>query len=798
MASSNTFPHVIQAIDIADMASIHVSELDYGTICFVVSANADFTLTPTPSTPPDGVTVVAPVPQAAVGKPGAAWEKGGGGGGGGSLFIDGTTLAALAVTIGNDSNALVYVFDTHAFYRWSPAGAATPDGWTVVTAPGGQWLLQGDTLALNPIGAPFDDGARISLAVNAVAAKGGTVALLPGTYLIQTAIEIVSPVGVELTAPQGGVILQGAIPPGGTIIGADSWNSRVPQTTLAAPVVQGQPTLQVTAIGAIAIGSEIALFSVAQGGACYTVTNVVGTTVTVERPVLRPYAAGTEVSTMAPGKPFPKNVHVSGMVFTGTAGTCVEFIGGATNCSVEDCTSNGNWTNWVFNFDYGSLRSTFSRLSQGVSDTTIGWWVGFEGAEDCEAYACHGVASGFPIGFWVNTSVNVNHDDCSYGGATVGIEYGSNDPGGTGTGCISCTVTGSDFTDSASSGVAILDGATDIRVVDTAANRCPTGVILGVNLTTTPPTACVVQNLEAKNCSTASVSVNGGNGHHILNVTATGSAAAAKAGTPFAMEGLILENIIGDDCTGAAIIVISNGAGLGTRHTRILNPNIARAPAIAIQVDAGVVDTDIDGGYFLDCSRITAGGQVLKLAGLTRVLNTDFEYSVDPGIGLSIVYTNVANTDVTVRGVRFLVPKVASPFFLYLVSEAAGTIFRVSDVQTIDKGGVGAGTRTFYFADTGTSFFIRGEDVDSRGCDATYNLAAGSQLNVGTFPVNGATPVPVAWGLTGTNTKVTVIRSVAGGAAGPSPAYARTPGTGVTFTGTAGDTSTYEYNFDGS
>ncbi len=67
-------------------------------------------------------------------------------------------------------------------------------------------------------------------------------------------------------------------------------------------------------------------------------------------------------------------------------------------------------------------------------------------------------------------------------------------------------------------------------------------------------------------------------------------------------------------------------------------------------------------------------------------------------------------------------------------------------------------------------------------------------LTRGTFVLNGATPVTVSAPLVTANSIILVTLNTVGGTVGALPApQTKTAGTGFTISGTAGDTSTYDY-----
>lgn len=71
--STNTFPHVIFVSSIAELATVHVAELDYGTRAYIATTEDNFYLQASTPFPVDGTTVISPASGAIVGKPGSVW-----------------------------------------------------------------------------------------------------------------------------------------------------------------------------------------------------------------------------------------------------------------------------------------------------------------------------------------------------------------------------------------------------------------------------------------------------------------------------------------------------------------------------------------------------------------------------------------------------------------------------------------------------------------------------------------------------------------------------------------------------
>lgn len=84
-----------------------------------------------------------------------------------------------------------------------------------------------------------------------------------------------------------------------------------------------------------------------------------------------------------------------------------------------------------------------------------------------------------------------------------------------------------------------------------------------------------------------------------------------------------------------------------------------------------------------------------------------------------------------------------------------------------------------------------GEDVNLAAC--SIPLGGSGAFSIGTFQLNGATPVAVAQPMVVAQDRVVLTRQAIAGTPGPPPTCVINPGVGFTVTGTAGDLSTYAY-----
>lgn len=446
MASANTFPHGIQAVDIPDLASIHVSELNFGAVCFVISVGAAFTLTGTPSMPPDGINVVAPVPQAAVGKPGAAWEKGGGGGG--TDFFEGVTLAQLATITGSDASTVIYVFDTSAMYRWVPGGVATSNGFTIVSAPGGQWDLQGSVMSLSPLGSAADDSPRFALALIAAAQTGTIVFMMGGLWTWATPCTVPSYVTIHASPD---VVIHSTMANTGVGGFANSVfiataSGRGSQNALTADAVQGTNTVNVTS--PIANHAVIALGRPAGGNQQQqaTVVNVTngGLTLTLDEEILYSYftvASSAYVYTYTP--PQAIRIYGNGARVYGTGDRVCEFAFGrdiyVDDLVCDQTLGNGvdGFLNILFSLDIATRDSAYSNCRGDggggyLSGITAHAAFALESNNRTQLVHCEGenvtVSGGQCLG--VYDSRNCEVISCAMRNALIGCYVGANDANG--------------------------------------------------------------------------------------------------------------------------------------------------------------------------------------------------------------------------------------------------------------------------------------------------------------------------------------------------------------------------------
>jgi len=270
-----------------------------------------------------------------------------------------------------------YIAETDAVYEWLPGDASTIDHWTVLGATGGaagRWKIQGSIAWLAPIGGGADDWSRLfnptiapeQGACTAFAAAGIWVGLRgdAGDWQCETAQTTPSNLTLVGTATTH---IVSSLPPldGGrnSPFYASGFAGQTIVTRLNADAVQGSRTLVVVSAVGLAIGNLISVqpHAAADGDvATYQITNIVGTTLTVERPILKPLKSGFDVAVCVA---FPTNIKIfgNGMTISGTGDRAVEFLS-ARSCYIADVIVNSSFSSFGVSYDLATLDSQLERL----------------------------------------------------------------------------------------------------------------------------------------------------------------------------------------------------------------------------------------------------------------------------------------------------------------------------------------------------------------------------------------------------------------------------------------------------
>jgi hypothetical protein len=247
-----------------------------------------------------------------------------------------------------------------------------------------------------------DCSAKLQVAITALAATGQAVFLPNGTYLISNTI--ILPNGASIIAEGPGVTING------NIAGASASNSifyaAVPAhvgaaTTLASTPTAGSQTIAVSAIVGITNGGYIEIVSAASTiFAYYHVDGVSGTTITVDRPLVWPWASGDTVQAVA--NP-PPSVHA-------------DFNGATIEGTYVIAWANAYWNSTLSNVQ-------FVPTGYGAHiDALAGWLTGSYGSVMRNLYAdMTGVGSTFNAGYGVIGAENcgIENGNILNGGANA-------------------------------------------------------------------------------------------------------------------------------------------------------------------------------------------------------------------------------------------------------------------------------------------------------------------------------------------------------------------------------------------
>jgi hypothetical protein len=440
MVVSNTYPHVLCAATIADLLGITVAPFDDGVRVWVTETQKNYYLSRSSSLPINNVDVLQPVAQALSGAESAKWLSQDVAGGGTEL-LEGVTLAQLAAISGSDAASVVYVFDTAAIYRWAPASVATPDGWTVVSAPGGRWIVQGDRIALQPLGGVLDDWERLfgaAGAATAAAAMGIRVVLGPGTWRCDTVQQLSR--GLVLDALPGASIVSTLTPtPGGGHLRSVFSYDRIGElpaggTELAETATAGSTLVEFVGLAGVAtvadlVGQEVLITAIDPNfmnqGQAFVIEAASGTgpyAILLDRPVLFAFPAGSGVRRGLRAKNI--HLHGHGAPISGTGDRAITLVS-AWGSHADDWNIDGSqFSEYNCSFDTGSYASGYERIHVENGHVTA---LALEACENCWQADCT-VESNAPVGpdpgIIIQAAYNTQIRNARASGCTTGMHIG--------------------------------------------------------------------------------------------------------------------------------------------------------------------------------------------------------------------------------------------------------------------------------------------------------------------------------------------------------------------------------------
>lgn len=267
--------------------------------------------------------------------------------------------------------------------------------------------------------------------------------IAPGVYLaadpphpLITSCTIIGNAGVSIISsitPVGFTNVNG-------VFAIDTLNTAPLTTTLSGTLTIGSNSIAVVDATNIAVGNHIAVTAVdAAYISQFEVISKVGNTLTVERPIFKPFSAGATVKVFLPPT---INIFGNGMRVTGTGDRIVSIVAGF-RCHVEGIV--GVWTTnseHVFSYDLGGYQCVFEECEldgQGVSATGFG----LESCERSSLVRCRARRCTLQ-GHHIATGIFCTIDDCHASDCATGCEVSVNI--GTDTsGCHGCNVIGGSF-----------------------------------------------------------------------------------------------------------------------------------------------------------------------------------------------------------------------------------------------------------------------------------------------------------------------------------------------------------------
>jgi hypothetical protein len=209
---------------------------------------------------------------------------------------------------------------------------------------------------------------------------GYPIVLSPGTYnwetpcVIPSESYIIASPGVRIICNiAGGDAANSAFK---TVVGSTGAS-----TLLNGNLTIGSSTLVVDSSAGITVGSIIRVASIANSPirAYYDVRNVVGTTITLDRPIRFPFIDNDTVTVVA-SVPHRITFIGNGMTMSGAAPLYFNFDGGARYCHLENIVfdvEDGYVADGIAAVNYGSFRCKFDRLSFDAANDGAAMNAGF-------------------------------------------------------------------------------------------------------------------------------------------------------------------------------------------------------------------------------------------------------------------------------------------------------------------------------------------------------------------------------------------------------------------------------------
>lgn len=679
------------------------------------------------------------------------------------------TLAAMAAYSAPNAVSFAWCAETDAPYKFTPASATTPNGWTSVASTSGtvgNWDIQSDRISIAPRGGGLDDWPRLFAAIAALATITGSVQLRGGDWSCQT-VENFPSFGHLVGAPDVTVISDLAQ---GDSVNNAPFKTPSPITGLDLGLTNdttvGATTLTLNAVTNLAVGDwicvvvEDAIFATQ-----YRIVNIVGLVVTVERPILWAF--------IRTGQPHAAKVYKSnptqraridghGMTVRGTGGRAIEFIG-AVDCTIDDMVlvsetrgAIAGFSGFMASFDNGGLRNRFSHIKiDGNSQATYG--IALETNEDSSIEDCPEIKNiltgvGAPnAGVYIYECMNVIARNVHVSKSNFGIQIDYESTATKFYPSEHVVVDACTAHDNAVDGIWIVGGAKGVQVTNCGADRNANyGIhIQNGTIALDPITRdTVVRGCTIKSCTVGGIFVNTNVGQTTIESTSSNANATFGLGVN----------------AGATVTLLALTCRENTNQQILVNGGEI--------VGSGCDLADGTYGIYMG----GAGTCVLSESRIRATQNAVWVGAVFFGTG-----------KLTLVGVRFESTSAANHV---LISHTQACVLYL---QNCISSGASASGYTAVAGQPSLVWRLDGNDFSSSALP--WVVPTPGQANFGQFAVNNAVAVAIPWTAVKATDTMLLTRVVNGGVPGIVPVVAIVAGVGANATGVAGDLSTYDYRF---
>ena len=371
-----------------------------------------------------------------------------------------------------------YVAEFDAIYGWAAGSVVPVDTFRVIGHTGGvagRWILLDDGITMAPSrGATW---TSLGAAMTALAYHG-SITMAAEAWTADVAV--ITPNGTHLIIREGATINGTiALSPGTIAQNAIFYNNGgttapTASTTLTANAAAGAVQLALTSAVGFNVGSWFRILEGAAYTRTYKILTKVGNTITIDRPLRRPFTIAAAVVEAIPACR-DITIEGNGVAITGQADACVQYASGV-NCHLLDLFPALTTAKFQVVYDLGTRDSTMDSVhadSGGVIPTCIL----LANNEEVDLYDCTGIragGAGAPTNLFIPSSDNVR----TWGGTftvatnnmTLAVEDAS-DPFGT----RGASFHGTFFGNATGAGILVQNGSSDNTWVGVEVAFCQTG-----------------------------------------------------------------------------------------------------------------------------------------------------------------------------------------------------------------------------------------------------------------------------------------------------------------------------------